>query len=119
MYQFKFGYGENEHINENDLYKYRCIKQNIIENTKEDINYIVNSLVVYVYTVKKSSNKKLLWACFGKEIVENLKTNVTGKVCPICGRRFEYNSFVKDRQICCSKECKIKYDTQNRKHCNK
>lgn len=110
--QFKFGYGEDEHINENDLYKYRCIRQDILDKVEDDRDYVVNSLVAYVYTVKKSSNKKLLWACFGEDIVANLKNNVSGKVCPICGKRFEPNVH---NQVCCSAECARSQDIQKKR----
>ena len=62
-----------------------------------------------MYTVKMDSQKKLLWSCFGAEIVENLKANTPklGKICPICGRRFK-PQFVGGSQIeqmYCSQEC--------------
>ena len=59
--------------------------------SREDLPYVVNSLVAYAYTVKKSSNKKMLWACFGWDMVRNLERNLVGigKICPICGKRFK------------------------------
>lgn len=111
--QRRFDYGEDTHINEDDLYKYRYIAQDIIDYSAAPIDVVVNSLVAYLYTVKKSSNKKILWACFGRQIVENLKINTAGlgAICPICGRRF------KPRDICqhyCSEECYKKADNQRR-----
>ncbi len=110
--QYRFGYGDDEHINENELYKYQTIRNDIINKANEDIDYVVNSLVAYAYTVKKGSNKKLLWACFGEEIVQNLKQNVTGNICLICGKRFEPNVH---NQVCCCEECKRKLDVQKRR----
>lgn len=110
--QYRFGYGDDEHVNENELYKYQTIRNDIINKINEDIDYIVNSFVAYTYTVKKGSNKKMLWACFGEEIVQNLKRNVTGNICPICGRRFEPNVH---NQVCCSEECKRKLDYQRKR----
>lgn len=110
--QYRFGYGDDEHINENELYKYQTIRNDIINKIDEDIDYIVNSLVAYAYTVKKGSNKKMLWACFGEEIVQNLKRNVTGNICPICGKRFEPNVY---NQVCCSDSCKQRLDVQKRR----
>ena len=110
--QRRFDYGDNEHINENDLYKYRTIAQDIIEFSNESVNFVVNSLVAYSYTVKKSSNKKMLWACFGDVIVANLKANVSGKVCPICGKRFEPNVH---NQACCSVDCAHTMDIQKKR----
>lgn len=108
--QRRFDYGDSEHINENDLYKYRTIAQDIIEFSNESIDFIVNSLVAYLYTVKKLSNKKMLWACFGDVIVANLKANVSGKVCPICGRRFAPKRGNQD--IYCSDECYLEGNKQ-------
>jgi hypothetical protein len=110
--QYRFGYGDDEHVNENELYKYQTIRNDIINKIDENIDYVVNSLVAYAYTVKKGSNKKMLWACFGEEIVQNLKRNVTGNICPICGKRFEPNVH---NQVCCSEECKRKLDYQRKR----
>lgn len=111
--QRRFDYGEDTHINEDDLYKYRYIAQDIVEYSAEPIDVVVNSMVAYLYTVKKSSNKKMLWACFGRQIVENLKINTVGlgAICPICGKRF------KPRDIChqyCSDECYKTADNRRR-----
>lgn len=111
--QRRFDYGDDPHINEDDLYKYRRIAQDIVEYSNESIDVVVNSLVAYLYTVKKSSNKKMLWACFGWTIVENLRINTAqlNPICPICGKRF------KPRDICqhyCSEECYKKADNQRR-----
>ena len=111
--QRRFDYGDDPHINENDLYKYRRIAQDIVEYSNEPLDVVVNSLVAYLYTVKKSSNKKMLWACFGWTIVENLRINTAqlNPICPICGKRF------KPRDICqhyCSEECYKKADNQRR-----
>lgn len=110
-HQFRFSYGEDEHVNEDDLYKYRRIREEILK-VNQSLDYIVNSLVAYAYSVKKDSNKKLLWACFGNEIVQNIKANVTGRVCPMCGKRFTPNVH---NQVCCCNECKSKQDVQNRR----
>ena len=60
---------------------------------------------MWFISIKKNSNKELLWSSFGDVIVENLKKNVKGKICPICGKRFEPNS---NRQLTCSEECSEK-----------
>ena len=111
--QRRFDYGDDPHINEDDLYKYRRIAQDIVEYSNEPLDVVVNSLVAYLYTVKKSSNKKMLWACFGWTIVENLRINTVqlNPICPICGKRF------KPRDVCqhyCSEECYKKADNQRR-----
>ena len=83
-------------------------------------DYVINTLIVYSYTVKKNSTKKLLWACFGEEMVDNLKVNTKdlGKICPICGKRFKpFHSG--DIDIYCSTECyavgKKQYDREYRR----
>lgn len=111
--QRRFDYGDDPHINEDDLYKYRYIAQDIVDYSAEPLDVVVNSLVAYLYTVKKTSNKKMLWACFGQQIVVNLKVNTRDldPICPICGRRF------KPRDSCqhyCSTECYKKADNQRR-----
>ena len=111
--QRRFDYGDDPHINEDDLYKYRYIAQDIVDYSVEPLNVVVNSLVAYLYTVKKSSNKKMLWACFGWMIVENLRINTAqlNPICPVCGKRF------KPRDVCqhyCSEDCYKKADNQRR-----
>ena len=107
--QYLFSIEEDNHQKQEDIYMYQKIRQNIIDECNKDINYVVNTLVAYLYTVRKSSQKKTLWACFGDIIVENLKNNLKneGKVCKICGKRF---SPVNNKQILCSKKCYYEYD---------
>lgn len=109
--QNRFSYGEDEHIKEDDLYKYHCIRQDIIDKAEASIDFIVNSLVAYAYTVKTENNKKLLWACFGWDIVRNLERNVQGRVCKVCGQRFQPRD---TRQVCCCEECTKTLDNQKR-----
>lgn len=111
--QYLFNIEEDKHQKQEDIYMYQQIRHKIIEECDKDINYIVNTLVAYLYTVRRSSQKKTLWACFGDIIVENLKINIDGntRVCNICGKRF-----VPKRvdQTCCSCECAKIQDNQNR-----
>lgn len=89
---------EQENNSAEDLYVFREIRKDIVESNKSfSVDFIVNSLVVYLYTIRRSSVKKILWNCFGDILVENIKTNVKplGKVCEICGKRIGEN------QICC------------------
>ena len=97
---------EDENKKDQDLYKYKQIRKKIIDDCGTDLDYIVNTLVSYLYTVRSTSQKKTLWACFGDVIVENLKNNLIGKgkVCQICGKRFAPNKF-RQNAVCCSKEC--------------
>ena len=94
---------DENHSNQEDLFMYQYIREKIIEETGAELDYVVNTLVAYLYTVQKTGTKKMLWACFGDAIVANLKNNVSGKVCPICGRRFEPKRGNQD--VYCSDEC--------------
>ena len=102
---------EMDNVKDDDLYMYRCIRDDIVGDY--DPAYVVNSLVAYAYTVKKVSNKKMLWACFGWDIVENIRRNVVGlgNICPICGKRFVPRD---TRQQYCSAECGKVADNQRR-----
>ncbi len=94
---------DENHSNQEDLFMYQYIRDKILEETGAELDYVVNTLVAYLYTVQKTGTKKMLWACFGDVIVANLKDNVSGKVCPICGRRFEPKRGNQD--VYCSDEC--------------
>ena len=95
---------EDENKKDQDLYKYKQIRKKIINGCGKDLDYIVNTLVAVLYTVRNLSAKKTLWACFGDVIVENLKKNLEGKgkVCQICGKRFMPKRI---SQNYCSEEC--------------
>lgn len=103
---------DENHSSQEDLYMFRFVRDKILEETGEELNFIVNTLVMYLYTVQQNSNKKMLWSSFGDVIVENLKKNVKGKICPICGKRFEPNN---NRQLTCSEECSRLLDIQNKR----
>ena len=109
---------DNEHLDQDDLWAFKKVREKLLSLGEKD--YVINTLIVYSYTVKKNSTKKLLWACFGEEIVENLKVNTKdlGRICPICGRRFRpFHSG--DIDIYCSVECyavgKRQYDREYRR----
>ena len=94
---------DTKYIDQSDYYAPMYVRQKILEGNDNELDYIVNTLVLYYYTIKKDSSKRLLWDCFGDVIVKNIKANTTGKVCPICGRRFEPKRGQQD--IYCSEEC--------------
>lgn len=99
----RYKYNEiNENVDDEDLWIYQCIRKELL--ALGDIDYVVNTLIAYCYTVKINSSKKLLWSCFGDIIVNNLKENTKelGLVCPICGKRFHPANHL---QKCCSVEC--------------
>lgn len=101
---------DENHSNQEDLFMYQYIRDKILEETGAELDYVVNTLVAYLYTIQKTSTKKMLWACFGDVIVANLKSNVSGKVCPICGRRFEPKRGNQD--VYCSDECYVEGNRQ-------
>lgn len=103
---------DENHSNQEDLFMYQYIRDKILEETEAELSYVVNTLVAYLYTVQKTGTKKMLWACFGDVIVANLKANVSGKVCPICGKRFEPNVH---NQVCCSVDCAHIMDVQKKR----
>lgn len=108
---------EETHIDQDDLWAFKKVREELLSLGEK--NYVINTLIVYSYTVKKTSTKKLLWSCFGKEMVENLKENTKdlNRVCKICGRRFTpFHSG--DFDLYCSDECyaigKKQYDREYR-----
>lgn len=104
-------FDENKAIKNQDMYKYINLRRRILEESGKNIDYIVNTLVAYLYTVRSTSAKKGLWDAFGDVIVENLKRNLEGKgkICQICGKRFIPKTSM---QITCSEECKGIYRRQ-------
>lgn len=100
-------FSEDKGIKNQEMYKYHNLRQKVIEESGKSIDYIVNTLVAFLYTNRKQSVKKGLWDAFGDVILKNLEKNVgnKGRICVICGKRFEPNR--KD-QIGCSKECRKK-----------
>lgn len=110
-HRYKFDEIE-EFVDDEDLYMYQQIRNRLLE--LGEINYVVNTLVAYCYTIRKNSNKKLLWACFGDIIVKNLQNNVKelGNVCPVCGKRYTPKN---NQQIYCSENCKEEQFNRNRR----
>lgn len=103
-HQYLFNTEGIDGVRQEDLYMFQEIRKRIINETGKSLDYIVNTLVAYLYTLRPSSQKKMLWACFGDVIVENLKKNTVnlGKICDFCGKRFQPQ---KINQRYCSNEC--------------
>lgn len=83
---------DNENIGDDDLYVYKRVREGILNECHGfGVDFVVNTLVAFYYTVRTTSSKKTLWSCFGKEIVDNLRENTKdlGNICPICGKRFK------------------------------
>lgn len=70
---------------------YINIRNNIAEVGNNDLHYIVDVLVEYLYKHKNSNFKTTLWSCFGDVIVSNIKKNLKdGYVqCQECGKRVQ------------------------------
>lgn len=82
---------EDSKVNYSEKYWYQCARERILE-LPFDKNTIVDSLIYFLYNQRKGSKKKMLWECFGEEIIDNLKNNLettNTKICPICGKRFK------------------------------
>lgn len=105
---FMIGKSESEEVN-NTVYLYENIKQQIL-SVDNNINYVVDVLVEYLYHYKKSSYKTTLWECFGDIIISNLKSNIKKSLddgiilCEICGERIEET--INNKKYCkkCLKE---------------
>jgi arsenate reductase-like glutaredoxin family protein len=66
---------------------YKEIKNKLLEHNN-DVNYVVDVLVQYLYEQKKSNFKTTLWECFGDVIVENIRNNSDLMVeCCLCGEK--------------------------------
>lgn len=105
---------DDKAVKNQDMYKYKNLRRKVLEESGKDIDYIVNTLVAYLYTVRKTSAKKGLWDSFGDVIIQNLKNNLNqeSKICKICGKRFVPKRI---DQVTCSVECARLLDNQNRK----
>ncbi len=109
---------EDKAIKNQDMYKYHKLREKVVEESGKDIEYVVNTLVAYLYTIRKTSAKKGLWDAFGDVIVKNLKKNLEGKgrICPVCGKRFEPKIH---NQVCCSELCSKERDIRNKRESRK
>ena len=107
---------QEENVKDQDLYKFKQMKVKIVADSGiDDIDYIVNTLIAYLYTVRNTSAKKALWACFGGEMLKNLKKNLEGKgkICQVCGKRFVQETRGQ-RALCCSDDCSRKLKNQRK-----
>jgi hypothetical protein len=80
------------------LYIYNQIKDSLLK-INNDLDYVVDVLVKYLYQYKNSSYKETLWWSFGDVLLNNLTTNISGTIrCEHCGKRVEQ---IKQRQNLC------------------
>ena len=100
----------------NDSYIYKSIRDSILE-VHNDLQYVTDVLIKYLYIEKPSDKKTTLWSCFGDVIVSNLKNNldVDTMVCERCGTRTEKKS---NRAKYCD-ECAREVNLENMRRINK
>ena len=75
---------------------------------------VADILVKYLYDIKDSKNKDLLWACYGEILYKNLKDRVKSPTkevqCVDCDEWFEINK--KDTETCRCQKCYHEYRRQ-------
>jgi hypothetical protein len=80
------------------LFIYKEIRNELL-SIHNDISYVVDVLVKYLYEMKHSRFKETLWWSFGDVILSNLKLNIGNTIrCECCGKRVEK---LKQRQNLC------------------
>ena len=76
-----------------------------------DEHEVADILVKYLYGIKESKYKDLLWTCYGEYILENLEKHLKLQTkviqCVDCGEWFEVGIF--DSATCRCKECVIEH----------
>lgn len=101
-------------------YQYKKIKEEILK-INNNIIYVTDVLIKYLYSKKKNNKKITLWECFGDIILENLKNNLTKGFkkqaieCERCGKLIEKTS---ERTKYCS-TCAKEIEKENHKKRNK
>jgi len=84
-------------------YIYLNIRNQLLA-VNDNLSYVVDVLVKYLYAEKASSYKTTLWSSFGDVIVKNLRSNIGDKLddghilCADCGER---TPLVRQRQVRC------------------
>jgi hypothetical protein len=107
---------DNNETNE-ILYIYKVIREEILK-INNDIDYVVDVLVKYLYQ-KKSSRKDTLWKSFGDVLYANLCVNLNNtKQCECCGVRIEVTSNKVKYCEECAREVNIQKTIANRKSKN-
>lgn len=111
---------EDKGVKNQDMYKYKKLREMVFEESGESIDYVVNTLVAFLYSVRTTSAKKGLWDSFGDVMVRNLQKNLEnkGKICQICGKRFVQKRIT---QNYCSDACyeKAKNQREIERFCHK
>ena len=69
---------EDDNI-KNLLYAYQLIREEIY-TINDDLKYVVDVLIRYLYEYKKSNYKTTLWSSFGDVIIDNIQDNIKRKL---------------------------------------
>lgn len=84
----------------------------------EDLEYITDVLIKYLYAYKNSKSKATLWNTFGDVVLANLRMNLNNtKQCECCGKRIDLTNY--KNQYCndCWKERqRVLWRENKRKH---
>jgi len=100
----------------NSVYLYKEIRNKLLE-INNDVKYVTDVLIEYLYAHKKYNYKTTLWECFGDIIIENLKKNIAenSMLCEKCGVRIERT--INNKMYCdkCQKEIWKEYNRQKQK----
>jgi hypothetical protein len=113
---FMINCSEDDDETNNIPYIYQDIKKEILE-INDNVNYVVDVLVEYLYKHKQSNYKTTLWECFGDTILENIKNNIANDSisCEKCGERIQQTTSNKKYCPDCSKEEWKKYNREKQK----
>ena len=121
-YHFKINMECADSLNSNMLSKSAVRQELYYQKIAKEIKYelsqfgydeseITDILVKFLYHVKPSKHKSVLWFCYGKYIYENIKRhyklNTKTVQCIDCGEWFEVN--IKDNETCRCAECYSEY----------
>ena len=68
-HQYLFNSTTEDRVNKEETYMYQQIREKVLKSTEKSLDYVINTLVTYLYTVRPNSKKKILWGAFGREIV--------------------------------------------------
>lgn len=80
---------KNDLKSNDKLYIYKIIRSELL-SINDDIDYVTDVLVKYLYGKKNSKHKTTLWESFGDVILKNLERNLDNtKQCEECGCRIE------------------------------
>lgn len=92
---------KNEDSENNYKYFYNEFKSQIFK-LDSNPNFVINTLICYLFNINKSSKKRIFWGSFGDMIYKNIQNNlkVNYVQCEKCGSRFCKEA---DNQKICTK----------------